>query len=285
MKKIKILKKVLASEIGNSLAWEQKELYALGDENKDFDFNAYIIDSNGEIIEKVVINVPANTMAEWENDSEITAFILANLNLENLGNSGNRVKINKEYSPKVAQKFTWSQTKNYSLENKNLKNDTFDAFVYTADDNLIFKKEIIVPPTILELWGDDEIITNYLLSKLGLKLDLDNTIGLVLAKLNSGTITYASGTQEENDNVLKNYATFVALQIESYKEGSLEIEEFIDISNYDVTVTSDSVAMTMKEFVLSLKGLSDAEKTSKLNSCVASIEAWLEDEEEVAEAE
>jgi hypothetical protein len=278
MKKIKILKKVLVSEIGNSLAWEQKDLYQLGDENKDFDFDVFVIDKNGEIIEKVVINVPANTMAQWENDSEITAFILANLNLENLGNSGNRVKINKEYSPKEAQKFTWSQTKNYSLENKNLKNDTFDAFVYTADDNLIFKKEIIVPPTILELWGDDLIITNYLLSQLGLELDLDNTIDLVLAKLNSGTIAYASGTQEENDVILQNYATFLALQIESYKEGSIEIDDFIDISGYNVAITLEENIFSIKEFVKSLVNLTPEEKESKLNNCVTAVEAIINQE-------
>jgi hypothetical protein len=278
MKKIKILKKVLEPKIGYSLAWNQKELYALGDENKDFDFEVCIIDGEGEIIEKIIITVPANIMADWDSDEKISEFILANLNLENLGRFANRVKINKEYSPKEAIKFTWSQTKNYSLENKNLKNDSFDAFVYTTDDELIFKKEIIVPPTILELWGDDSIITNYLLSQLGLELDLDNSIDLVLAKLNSGTITYASGTQEENDAILQNYATFVALNIESYKEGSIEIDDFMDISDYDVNISLGSENFTIKEFVKSLISLPEEEKTSKLNSCITAITQQIEEE-------
>jgi hypothetical protein len=277
MKKLKILKKVLAPEIGNSLAWEQKDLYQLGDENKDFDFDVYIIDSNGEIIETIVINIPSTTIAEWENDSEITEFILANLNLENLGNAGNRVKINKEYSPKEAAKFSWSQIKQYSLENKNLKNDSFEAFVYTSDDNLIFKKEIIVPPAILEMWGDDETITNYLLSQLGLELDLDNTIDMVLSKLQSQTITYASGTQEENDIILQNYALFVSLQIESYKKGDIEIDDFMDISDYDVNITLGSENFTIKEFVKSLVGLPEVEKTNKLNDCITAITAQIEE--------
>jgi hypothetical protein len=278
MKKIKILKKVLEPKIGYSLAWNQKELYALGDENKDFDFEVCIIDGEGEIIEKIIITVPANIMADWDSDEKISEFILANLNLENLGRFANRVKINKEYSPKEAIKFTWSQTKNYSLENKNLKNDSFDAFVYTTDDELIFKKEIIVPPTILELWGDDSIITNYLLSQLGLELDLDNSIDLVLAKLNSGTITYASGTQEENDAILQNYATFVALNIESYKEGSIEIDDFMDISDYDVNISLGSENFTIKEFVKSLVNLSQEDKQNKLNNCITAITQQIEEE-------
>jgi hypothetical protein len=277
MKKIKILKKVLEPKIGYSLAWNQKELYALGDENKDFDFEVCIIDGEGEIIEKIIITVPANIMADWDSDEKISEFILANLNLENLGRFANRVKINKEYSPKEAIKFTWSTIKGYDLENKASKNDLFVAHLYTKDDELILKKEIITPPAILEKWDNDETITNYLLSQLGLELDLDNTIDLVLAKLNSGTITYASGMQEENDAILQNYATFIALNIESYKEGSIEIDDFMDISDYDVNITLGTENFTIKEFVKSLVSLPEVEKTTKLNDCITAITAQIQE--------
>lgn len=276
MKKIKILKKVLAPEIGNSLAWSQKDLYQLGDENKDFDFEALIIDSDGEVIENVTINVPSAVMNEWENDAEITNFILSNLNLENLGKVGKRVKINKEYLSKEAIKFTWSQTKPYSLDDKTLKNDSFDAFLYSADDTLVLKKELIVPYSILEQWSDDTIITNYILSQMGLQLDLDNTVDLVLAKLNEGTINFAEGVDAEVGlQKLRNYATFVALQIESYEAGDIEINQFTPIEYYDptVTVTIQDGANTVSilQFVESLVALPEAEKQSKLTNCLTNI--------------
>jgi hypothetical protein len=174
MKKVNVIKKFIPSKIGFSLAWSQKELYALGDDNKPFDFEVYIIDNSGETIETILINVPVNTINDWDTDDKITDFILGTLSLDNLGKTGNRVKINKEYPPKEASKFTWAQVKPYDLENKTLKNDAFEVFVYTEMDNLIFKKEIIVPPMVLEAWDDDDIITNYLL--LQLELELDNTV-------------------------------------------------------------------------------------------------------------
>jgi hypothetical protein len=192
--------------------------------------------------------------------------------------------VEKIYAPKIGKKISWHQTTPYKLGDEG-RNFPFNVQIMDKQNTILEQRIVNVPSQIMDSWAEDETITNFLLSQLGLELYLDDTLDKVLAKLESGTITYASGTQEENDIILKNYASFLTLQIQSYKEGSLEIDEFIDISNYDVTVTSDSVAMTMKEFVLSLQGLSDAEKTSKLNSCVASIEAWLEDEEEVVVAQ
>jgi hypothetical protein len=130
----------------------------------------------------------------------------------------------------------------------------------------------------MEQWSSDETITNYLLSQLGLELDLDNTIDMVLDKLNSGTITYASGTQEENDIILQNYALFISLQIESYKKGDIEIDDFIDISDYDVNISLGTDNFTIKEFVKSLVGKTETEKTSMLGSCITAIEAIINEE-------
>ena len=282
MKKIKILKKVLAPEIGHSLAWSQKDLYQLGDENKDFDFEVLIISSNGEVIENITIIIPSAVMNEWESDVEISNFILSNLNLENLGVAGRRVKINKEYSPKEAIKFTWSQTEPYSLDNKTLKNDSFDAFLYSADDTLVLKKELIVPYSILEQWSDDTIITNYILSQMGLQLDLDNTVDLVLAKLNEGTINFAEGVDAEVGlQILRNYATFVALQIESYKAGDISIDEINTIEAFAtdkvVKITYLDEEFSLLAFVKELIGTED--KAPVLSGCMASITAAIEEEE------
>jgi hypothetical protein len=187
--------------------------------------------------------------------------------------------IEKIYEPKVGKKISWHQTTPYKLGDDG-KNFPFNIQVMDRNNVVLENRLVNIPANIMEQWSSDETITNYLLSQLGLELDLDNTIEIVLAKLNSGTITYASGTQEENDSILQNYATFLALQIESFKEGSIEIDDFIDISDYNVTITLEENTFSIKEFVKSLVNLTPEQKESKLNNCVTAIEAIINEENE-----
>jgi hypothetical protein len=185
--------------------------------------------------------------------------------------------IEKIYDPKVGRKISWHQTTAYKLGDSG-ESFPFNLQIMDKNNQILQQHVVSVPANVMEEWSSDETITNYLLSQLDLELDLDNSVDVVLAKLNSGTITYASGTQEENDNILKNYALFLTLQIESFKEGSIEIDDFMDISDYNVNITLDSNTFSIKEFVKSLVGLTDAEKTSKLSNCVTAVEAIINEE-------
>ncbi len=185
--------------------------------------------------------------------------------------------IEKIYDPKVGKKISWHQTTAYKLGDEG-NSFPFNVQIMDKNNNILENRLVNIPANIMEQWSSDETITNYLLSQLGLELDLDNTIDIVLAKLNSGTIVYASGTQEENDSILQNYANFVALQIESYKEGSIEIDEFFDISDYNVTITSEENTFSIKEFVKSLVNLTPEQKENKLNNCGTAVEAIINQE-------
>jgi hypothetical protein len=90
--------------------------------------------------------------------------------------------------------------------------------------------------------------------------------------LNSGTINYASGTQEENDNILKNYATFVALNIESYQKGDIELSDIPTIQGFDVSITFENQTFDILEFIATLVPKTESEKTSILNNCFTAIE-------------
>ena len=184
--------------------------------------------------------------------------------------------IQKIYDPEVGKKINWQQTLPYKLGDDG-RNFPFNIQVMDRENNILESHVINIPAHVMGQWSSDETITNYLLSQLGLELDLDNTIDMVLAKLNSGTISYASGTQEENDIILQNYALFVSLQIESYKKGDIEIDDFIDISDYNVNISLGSENFTMKEFVKSLVGLPEAEKTTKLNDCITAITSFIDE--------
>jgi hypothetical protein len=186
--------------------------------------------------------------------------------------------IQKVYEPKVGNKVNIQATRPYTITTDAGKSFPFNAQIMDRNNNIIENKVVYVPAQIMEEWDTDEVIINYVLSQLGLTLDLDNTIDMVLAKLNSGTITYASGTQEENDIILQNYALFISLQIESYKKGDIEIDDFIDISDYDVNISLGSENFTMKEFVKSLVSLPEVDKQSKLNSCITAITQQIEEE-------
>jgi hypothetical protein len=185
--------------------------------------------------------------------------------------------IQKIYEPKVGNKVNIQATLPYTIGKDAGKPFQFNIQIMDRNNAILENRIINVPSEVMETWDNDDIITNYVLSQLGLELDLDNTIDLVLAKLNSGTITYASGMQEENDAILQNYATFIALNIESYKEGSIEIDDFMDISDYDVNITLGENNFTMKEFVKSLISLPEVEKTTKLNDCITAITAQIQE--------
>ncbi len=185
--------------------------------------------------------------------------------------------IEKIYAPKVGKKISWHQTTAYKLGDEG-NSFPFNVQIMDRNNTVLENRLVNIPANIMEQWSSDETITNYLLSQLGLELDLDTSIEMVLAKLNSGTITYASGTQEENDLILQNYATFLALQIESFKEGSIEIDDFIDISDYNVTITLEENTFSIKEFVKSLVNLTPEQKESKLNNCVTAVEAIINQE-------
>jgi len=185
--------------------------------------------------------------------------------------------IEKIYEPKVGKKISWHQTTAYKLGDEG-ESFPFNVQIMDKNNTIIENRMVNVPAVVMSQWSSDETITNYLLSQLGLELDLDNTIDIVLAKLQSQTITYASGTQEENDSILQNYATFLALQIQSYKDGSIEIDDFIDISGYNVSITSEENSFSIKEFVKSLVNLTNEQKENKLNNCITAVETIINNE-------
>ncbi len=188
--------------------------------------------------------------------------------------------VEKIYAPKVGKKISWHQTTPYKLGDGG-RSFPFNVQIMDRANAILEQRIVNVPSQIMDTWANDETITNYLLSQLGIELYLDDAVEKVLAKLNTGTITYASGTQEENDNILKNYAAFLALQIESFNEGSIEIDDFMDISDYDVSISSEGSTFTIKQFVKSLVGLPEVEKTSKLSNCIASIQSFVQQEPQV----
>ena len=178
--------------------------------------------------------------------------------------------IEKIYSPKVGTKISWHQTMPYKLGDEG-KSFPFNVQIISKSNEVLENVVVNVPSMVLEMWDSDEIITNYLLSQLNLELDLDNTIDLVLEKLNNGTITYASGIQEENDVVLKNYANFISLNIKSYKEGSLSLDEFPTLQGFNVSIELDGETFDIVSFVKSLVETPAEEKSTKLNNCITSI--------------
>lgn len=179
------------------------------------------------------------------------------------------MKIKEFQTSKKGKKIKWELDRPYRLGDEGL--DLPFRLTILNKEEIIKEMVIIVPSAILETWNNDQVITNYLISQAGIELDLDNTIELVLAKLNSGTITYASGTQEENDNILKNYATFVALNIQSYKNGDIEISDIPTIQGFDVNITFENKTFDILEFIAILVPKKENEKTSALNNCVTAI--------------
>jgi hypothetical protein len=183
--------------------------------------------------------------------------------------------IEKIYDVKVGNKINWIQALPYKLGDDN-KPFPFEVQVLNAENVVLETRIVNVPTEVLQEWQDDTTITSYILSQMGLQLDLDNTVDLVLAKLNEGTINFAEGVDAEVGlQKLRNYATFVALQIESYEAGDIEINQFTPIEYYDPTVTvtiqDDANTVSILEFVESLVSLPEVQKQSKLTNCLTNI--------------
>lgn len=180
------------------------------------------------------------------------------------------MRIKEFKTEKKGKKIKWELDRFYRLGDEGV--DLPFKLTILNKDEIVKEMVIIVPSEILETWNNDQVITNYLIAQAGIELDLDNTIELVLAKLNSGTINYASGTQEDNDNILKNYATFVALNIESYKNGDIELSDIPTIQGFDVNITFENQTFDILEFIATLVPKTESEKTNVLNNCVTAIE-------------
>ena len=251
-------------------------MYELGSYNKDFSFKVSLLDSNSDLIETIELNVPANIMNDWVEDSDITDFILTELGIQSNGTVGNQISIRKTYEGKEAAKISWAQCSPYQLGDKSLRNQLFHAFVYTEEDVLIEKKQVLVPYPILESWQSDSVITNYLISYLGFELEQKVLTDLVLGKLNEGTIKFAEGVDVQNGlQILHNYATFIALQIKSYKIGDIELDAIPTIELYDptisVTIKDAENTISLMAFIRSLVPLSDSDKQNKLTNCLTNI--------------
>jgi hypothetical protein len=274
MKKIQISKKIYNKRIGFLLTWRQKNTYELGADSNPFIFVVTIVDANGKVIEEVEVIIPSTIIQNWENDSEITEYILTELGIEQVGKAGYKIRINKEYAGVEVSQISWSQSKPYELDNKSLSNDLFDVFVYNDSDVLVGTEQIQVPYPLLEAWGDDTIITNFILSKLG--FELDATVVLLLDKLNSNTINFADGVDAvEAQTILNNYVQFVALMIESFNRGEVDLVNFPTIEQYNpnvqVVINLGTEVFSVLEFAQSLQAAAPAEKQSKLTDCLTNI--------------
>jgi hypothetical protein len=188
------------------------------------------------------------------------------------------MKIKNYEIVKKGNRITWRQDATYQLGDEG-KDRAFVVDIYLKNE-FVESKVVLIPFSIIDQWGSDEIITNYILSNLGMQAENDNTIQLVLDKLNSGTITYAGGVAQDNDLILKNYANFLSFQIESYNEGRLDIDEFTPIMGGIVTIELDGENYDIISFVKSLLPLNNSEKNNRLNSCIAALEGFIKEEEQ-----
>ena len=181
----------------------------------------------------------------------------------------------KIYTPDVATKISWAQTMPYQLGDAN---KDFPFAVSLMDDNntLLETKIVNVPASILNQWDDDSIITNYLLSNLGLTISNDNTVNLLVAKVNDGTINFSDGVDAvEAQTILNNYAQFIALSVESFNRGEIDLVNFPTIEQYNntvqVTINLGAESFSVLEFAQSIQAAAPAEKQSKLTDCLTNI--------------
>ena len=190
--------------------------------------------------------------------------------------------IEKIYEQKVGNKISWIQSIPYKLGDDN-KPFPFEVQILNKQNVVLETKLVNIPASVLQTWSDDTTITNYILASLGLALDVDNTIELLIAKVNENTVNYGDATPEqvvENNLFLKSYIDFVALQIESYKAGDISIDEIqvIEIFATDkvVKITYLDEEFSLLAFVKELIGTQD--KTPVLSGCLASITAVIQEE-------
>lgn len=183
--------------------------------------------------------------------------------------------IEKIYEQKVGNKISWIQSIPYKLGDDN-KPFPFEVQILNKSNVVLETKLVNIPASVLQTWQDDTTITNYILASLGLALDADNTIELLVAKVNENTVNYGDLTAEEieaNNLFLKSYIDFVALQIESYKNGDISIDEIQTIENFStdkvVKITYLDEEFSLLAFVKELIGTED--KAPVLNGCMASV--------------
>lgn len=192
--------------------------------------------------------------------------------------------VEKIYNPKIGNKLNWFPSRNYVVgDDKNPNPVPFEAQILDKNNKLLESRLVNVPAEIFRNWSDDTIITNYILAVWGLELDVDNTIELLVAKVNENTVNYGDATEEqvaENNLFLKSYIDFVALQIESYKAGDISIDEIqvIEIFATDkvVKITYLDEEFSLLAFVKELIGTQD--KAPVLSGCLASITAVINEE-------
>ena len=179
--------------------------------------------------------------------------------------------IKKIFPEKHGNKLNWIQTLPYKLGDDN-KPFPFEVQILDRNNEVLERTVVNIPGNVLQNWSDDNTITSYILTALGLQLDTDNSTDLAIEKLNDGTIIYASGDQTANDNILKNYVTLIAGQLQQYKDGDIEIDDFLDLEGYSVNISVDSQNFTLKNFIKSLVSLNGTDKITKLNECIIALE-------------
>ena len=190
--------------------------------------------------------------------------------------------IEKIYEQKVGNKISWLQTIPYRLGDDS-KPFPFEVQILNKSNVVLETKLVNIPASVLQTWQNDTTITNYILASLGLALDVDNTIELLIAKVNENTVNYGDATEEqiaENNAFLKSYIDFIALQIESYKAGDISIEE---IETIEVFATDKEVKITYLNEEFSLLAfvkevIKAQDKTPFLSGCMASITSLIEEE-------
>jgi hypothetical protein len=181
----------------------------------------------------------------------------------------------KIYSPDVATKISWAQTMPYQLGDGN-KDFPFAVTMLSDTDEVLETLVVNVPATILNEWDDDTIITNYLMSHLGLTVRNDDTVNLLVSKVNGGTINFADGVDAvEAQTILNNYVQFVALSIESFNRGEIDLVNFPTIEQYNPTVqvviNLGTEVFSVLEFAQTIQAAAPAEKQSKLTDCLTNI--------------
>ena len=179
--------------------------------------------------------------------------------------------IKKIFPEKHGNKLNWIQTLPYKLGDDN-KPFPFEVQILDRNNEVLERTVVNIPGNVLQNWSDDNTITNYILTALGLQLDTDNSTDLAIEKLNSGTINYAYGDEVANDNVLKSYVTLIGNQLQQYKDGDIEIDDFLELEGYTLNISVDNQNFTLKNFIKSLVSLTNYDKTTKLNACITALE-------------
>jgi ribonucleotide reductase alpha subunit len=114
------------------------------------------------------------------------------------------------------------------------------------------------------------------MSHLGLTVRNDDTVNLLVSKVNDGTINFADGVDAvEAQTILSNYVQFVALSIESFNRGEIDLVNFPTIEQYNntvqVVINLGTEVFSVLEFAQTIQAAAPAEKQSKLTDCLTNI--------------